>query len=77
MFADVTVITLDGLHKTLLWLVIILSLITWLFWKFGGKKGRTRTATGKRPSAKPRRQRRPPVKSKFNNPHARNLTDIR
>lgn len=81
MFADVTVITLDGLHKTLLWAVLILSIVTWLFWKFGGgKKSRPRNikqARKRKAGAQVRKALRPALKSKTNNAHPRNLTDIR
>lgn len=77
MYLDVTVIQLDGLHKALLWVVLFLGFILFLIFKFGGKKSRARTVKAKRPSGKPRKSRRPPLKSKLNNTHPRNLTEIR
>lgn len=81
MYADVTVITLDGLHKTLIWLVLILSVITFVFWKFGGKKGsgrkKSRAAGKKRASSMVRKALRPSLKSKANNRQPHSISDIR
>lgn len=81
MYADVTVITLDGLHKTLLWLVLILTAVTWLFWKFSGKKSRMRKKTKasgkKRASSMVRKALRPALKSRANNRQPHSISDIR
>lgn len=81
MFADVTVITLDGLHKTLLWTILILGFILFLFWRVGGGKKRhsqnTKQARKRKAGAQVRRALRPALKSRANNSHPQNLNQIR
>ena len=81
MFCNVTVITLDPLHKVLLWLVLILTIITWLFWKFGLKSGgsrkKSKAAGKKRASSMVRKALRPALKSKANNRQPHSISDIR
>jgi hypothetical protein len=83
MFADVTVITLNGLHKTLLCLTFGLAFVVWLFWKFDGKsksrrqRPQNKAAKKKRAGVQVRRALKPALKSKENNPHPHSLNDIR